>query len=261
MRIFIGSGIIDTDDIAEIKEKKVVFTIPRGLFSEDEYVYKVVQIKVRTGESPIYFDNEPGYEQIGPSMIYRPFKSYTIYSDKELGKRIENSVANRSNRGALIDFGFTPTINGGIENYDYFENNAEYDPDIKTKQDFVKKYLSNNTYSVAKQNASNDSAVDLPDNIDDIFEKKVVDTFGAFVPFDLIKKSPFFDGYRPQILLEKSKKIITCTVRFPEGITNSQFEENVIITIELSEPTEITDIEKIYFIDSGNVVGEGNAVL
>ena len=150
--VFGDGNIINTTDIVEIEEKNVTFTIqkskknpkpkPNGFFAKLAYsetiyydetkTFSCVILKVKGGtqiRGKVDGDgNFTGYN----NQLY---DFYTIYNDLSM---IEFLVKNESNTLKVGNFYAYPGI---LKYSNYSKTNMRYDSHIKTKQDFIERYL------------------------------------------------------------------------------------------------------------------------
>lgn len=150
--LFGGTNIVDTADIVEIEEKSITFKItkskknpkpkPTGflaklaysemIYYDEEKSFSCVILKVKGGtqlRGKVDSDgNFSGYN----NQLYDFF---TIYNDEAI---VEFLNADEKNTLEIGNFYSYP----GILNYsNYTKTNMRYDSSIKTKKDFIKKYL------------------------------------------------------------------------------------------------------------------------
>lgn len=150
--LFGGTNIVDTADIVEIEEKSIVFKItkskknpepkPTGFFAKLAYSetiyydeakkFSCVILKVKGGTQLRGKVDSNGNFSGYNNQLYDFF---TIYNDEAI---MEFLKADEKNTLEIGNFYSYP----GVLNYsDYTKTNMSFDSSIKTKEDFIKKYL------------------------------------------------------------------------------------------------------------------------
>lgn len=166
-KIMLADHLINPDDITLISERTPTFqTEPlppkvkglKGLLAPLEYrteKYTCIVVKVSEGTRYMPPIEHKDFE-IRPDPIpvgeYEVYSYYTVFNDKNLLKRAKEyfdsirldlafteDVTKKIN--TLREIGMEMTF-GRWTNRNYLNTNMHYDPSIKTKQDFIQKYLN-----------------------------------------------------------------------------------------------------------------------
>lgn len=114
-RILVGDGLINPDDIVGIEEKTVSIVVESGWFSDKKEDFKVIILKVV---------NRKGL-----------FDFYTIYNDKKIVELL------KKNRKLTLDIGNFYCYPGVVQYPHYEETNMMYDASVKSRRDFMEKYM------------------------------------------------------------------------------------------------------------------------
>lgn len=114
-RILVGNGLINPDNIVEIEEKTVSLVVESGFLSNTKANFKVIIIKVVNAQNLYDF--------------------YTIYNDKKL------ITALKRDRKQTLEVGNFYCYPGIPQYPDYEETNMLYDASIKSRVDFMEKYM------------------------------------------------------------------------------------------------------------------------
>ena len=150
--IFGGINIINKCDIVEIEEKIVTINVrkskknpapkPTGFFSKLTYSERIyydevkkfscVILKVKGGTQIIGEVDERGNFSGYNNQLY---DFYTIYNDENLIRAVGD------NQDKLCEIGNFYAYPGILKYDDYIGTNMLFDSSIKTKEDFIKKYL------------------------------------------------------------------------------------------------------------------------
>ena len=175
-KILIGDDLIRPDDIESISERDVSFEIkktkpnpkpkPKGLLGKAFYSstidvmekrkYHVLVLKVAAGTQTILPDPDDDSDITIGSVSYGTHKLYNFYcicndakliSDaKAIKKEWEesNSDWEKERRAAIMQalkqLGMEMTFGGWVKS-NYLDSSVMIDKDIKTKQDFIDKYM------------------------------------------------------------------------------------------------------------------------
>lgn len=150
--LFGNSNIVNISDIVEIEEKTVTFEIrkskknpkpkPSGFFAKLAYsetiyydekeTFSCVILKVKGGTQLRGKTDENGNFSGYNNQLY---DFYTIYNDENIMKILEEDEKKTLDVGNFYAY-------PGVLNYsDYTKTNMLFDGSIKTKKDFIEKYL------------------------------------------------------------------------------------------------------------------------
>ena len=142
-KIILGDKVVDTDSIIGIKEGKVKLPIVTKTKNSN------------TGFKKFMFgstDTHTTYKEFTFIKIttdvewYLTKENFTIYNDEEFligAKEVKRRYAEGKDEfKTLQSIGFENTI-GGWAIPDYLDTHVQYDKDIKCREDFIKKYMSN----------------------------------------------------------------------------------------------------------------------
>ena len=137
-KIMLGNHLIYPDEIVKIEEKTVRFSVEvpskkqkKGLLSSIFGSYDIEKVDLFCLIVSVHSDApDDGF----PHNLYTNF---TIYNDVRFKEYVKKGFVN----GKEIGMQTHPLINDKWDEPDYPDTNMEYDPDIHSKHDFVKKYL------------------------------------------------------------------------------------------------------------------------
>ena len=155
--LMIGNKIIDIADIVEIEEKNITFSIkytkknpepkPSGFFArmmysdtieyfEDESYFCLV-LKVKDGIQMRGKTDSSGNVSMTSNQLY---DFYAVYNDKNLIDRVQRDI-DAGNTEKVCEIGNYFIYFGMLRHPDFLTTNTHFDETIKTKQDFIKKYM------------------------------------------------------------------------------------------------------------------------
>ena len=155
--LLFGDSIVHTDDIVEISEKKISFNIkhskknpapkPTGFFArmaysdeityykEESYFALVLKVKGRVQMRGQVDDC--GNVSMKSNQLY---DFYTIYNDEKLIQRVKQDIAS-GNTDKVCEMGNFFVYFGILCYPDYLSTNVMLDKSIKSKRDFLEKYM------------------------------------------------------------------------------------------------------------------------
>ena len=156
--LLIGDAIIDPSDIVEIEEKEISFSVkhtrknpkpkPSGFFASFSYsdtitthkteTFTCLILKVKGGVQMRGKVSESGSVSMQSNQLY---DFYTICNNKRVIDLLQQDIDN-GNTDKICEFG-NYFVYFGVLCYDnYLETNTKIDEQIKSKKDFISKYLS-----------------------------------------------------------------------------------------------------------------------
>lgn len=155
--LLFGSGIVSTDDIVEIKEKTIIFNIkhtkknpqpkPKGFFAKMAYSdtityykeeqYSFLELKVKGGVQMRGKVNESGSVSMTSNQLY---DFYAVCNNKKLIQRVKEDIAAGSTN-KVCELGNYFVYFGILCYPDYLNTNVLVDESIKSKKDFIEKYM------------------------------------------------------------------------------------------------------------------------
>ena len=155
--LLFGDEIIETRDIVEIKEKYITFNVkhtkenpepsPKGFFAKifysdtityyEQETYFCLELKVKGGVQMRGRADESGNISMKSNQLY---DFYTVCNDKNLIRRVKEDVASGSTE-KLCEIGNYFVYFGMLCYPDYLNTNVMVDESIKSRSDFVKKYM------------------------------------------------------------------------------------------------------------------------
>ena len=155
--LLFGDSIIDSEDIVEVSEKNITFNVkhtkknpkpkPKGFFAkmaysdtvtyfeEESYFFLKLKVKSRVQMRGKVDDN--GNVSMQSNQVY---DFYTVCNDKKLIDRVRQDIAAGSTeKGCEIGNYFI--YFGMLRFPNYVDTNVLVDETIKSKRDFIEKYL------------------------------------------------------------------------------------------------------------------------
>lgn len=170
--IKIGSTYVPTESILDISEKSIHATLriknnnasffermAGQNYQKEEHTYRALVLKVDAKAvtpsftprmSMSYVDEDDGRSYGGTTVLSGPmFYFFTVYSDPDfldtmqaLKKELSSASEQRSAEiiRTLSNIGMSRIL-GGWEEPNYLQTRMLLDPDVKSKQDFIRKYM------------------------------------------------------------------------------------------------------------------------
>ncbi len=155
--LIIGNTAINPMDIVEIEETEITFSVkhtkknpkpaPSGFFARMAYsdtitsyteeTYSCIILKVKGGVQMRGKVSESGNVSMQSNQLY---DFYTVCSDKRMIKLLQDDIA-EGNTDKICEFGNYFVYFGMLCYDDYLKTNTLLDESIKTKQDFIDKYM------------------------------------------------------------------------------------------------------------------------
>lgn len=156
--LLIGDTIIDPSDIVEIEEKEISFSVkstkknpkpkPSGFFASLSYsdtittytteTFNCLILKVKGGVQMRGKVSESGSVSMQSNQLY---DFYTICNNKRVIELLQQDI-DAGNTDKICEFG-NYFVYFGILCYDnYLKTNTKIDEQIRSKEDFISKYLS-----------------------------------------------------------------------------------------------------------------------
>lgn len=155
--LLFGDEIVETHDIVEIKEKYITFNVehtkknpepqPKGFFAKilysdtityyEQETYFCLELKVKGGVQMRGRADESGNVSIKSHQLY---EFYTVCNDKKLIQRVREDIESGSTE-KVCEIG-NYFVSFGILCYpNYLYTNVMVDETIKSRSDFVRKYM------------------------------------------------------------------------------------------------------------------------
>ncbi len=155
--LLFGNTIVDTTDIVEIEEKEIVFSVehtkknpkpkPTGFFAKlaysdtityhEEESFSCIILKVKGGVQMRGKVSESGNVSMQSNQLY---DFYTICNSKRLIELLKQDIA-EGKTDKICEFGNYFVYFGMLCYDNYLETNTLLDESIKTKQDFLSRYM------------------------------------------------------------------------------------------------------------------------
>lgn len=155
--LIIGDTIINQNDIVEIEEKAIKFSVkhtkknpkprPSGFLARLAYSdtitsytdesYTCIILKVKAGIQMRGKVSESGNVSMHSNQLY---DFYTICSDPEMIKLLQQDIADGKTE-KICEFGNFFVYFGMLRYDNYLETNTLLDRNIKNKRDFIEKYM------------------------------------------------------------------------------------------------------------------------